>query len=44
MEYNENIMSGYYSIGYLFEIKMYFMNYTFLLLTLPLIDEYILKF
>ena len=44
MEDNENIMPGYYSIGDSSEIKMYFMNYTFLLLTLPLIDEYILKY
>ena len=44
MEDNENIMPGYYSIGDSSEIKMYFMNYTFLLLTVPLIEEYILKY
>lgn len=40
---NPKVLDGYHSIGDSSEVFMYFMNYSFLILTMPNIQEYVLK-
>lgn len=40
---NENILNGYYSKGDSSEVLMYINNYTFLLVSVPLLNVYVLE-
>lgn len=43
-EENEDVPSGYFSIGGSSEITMYFNNYSFLVVTMPCLDEFVLEY
>lgn len=43
-EENDDVPSSYFSVGDSSEITMYFNNYSFLVVTMPYLDEFVLKY